>query len=328
MATNNAVNDTSEGLTITNALKMDNTTSSVLGVLMTTSAGSPMRWVHNYGTSNTFIGPNTGNFTLTGTESVAVGRAALFALTSGTKNTCFGLSAGDSFTTGGSNTAFGASNNDVASTGSRNCTFGVGTGSSITTSSDSFYICHDWNGSNTGRECAILSNNSTGGSKAFVGGIRGVTTDINDAINVLVSSTNNILGTTTSSERYKENIEDLPLNWKQLYHLRPVIFNYKKSPQVQSFGLIAEEVEAIYPQLCRYGTDGHEAFYEELPEQYRSLSTEELNDQFPQLVVETQQKMQQRLETVAYNQLTILLLKAVQDLRVRLDAVKARNGNK
>jgi uncharacterized coiled-coil protein SlyX len=44
---------------------------------------------------------------------------------------------------------------------------------------------------------------------------------------------------------------------KNLLKLRPVTFRYKQDPQGQrQFGLIAEEVARIYPELVSYGADG------------------------------------------------------------------------
>ena len=39
--------------------------------------------------------------------------------------------------------------------------------------------------------------------------------------------------------------------------LRPVTFHYKQDPQGErQYGLIAEEVARVYPELVSYGTDG------------------------------------------------------------------------
>jgi len=42
-----------------------------------------------------------------------------------------------------------------------------------------------------------------------------------------------------------------------LYHLRPVTFRYKQDPQgPRQYGLIAEEVAKVYPELVTKGVDG------------------------------------------------------------------------
>jgi hypothetical protein len=79
-----------------------------------------------------------------------------------------------------------------------------------------------------------------------------VTTVNADAIAVLIDSAGQ-LGTTSSSIRYKENVENISDAELDIVHkLRPVSFNYKTHPHKRSLGLIAEEVEEIDPSLCVY----------------------------------------------------------------------------
>jgi hypothetical protein len=43
----------------------------------------------------------------------------------------------------------------------------------------------------------------------------------------------------------------------KLLELRPVTFNYKKdSSEIIQYGLIAEEVEKVYPELVSFDSDG------------------------------------------------------------------------
>jgi len=70
-----------------------------------TKNGSP--FVHNFGTSNTFLGLSAGNFSLTGALNTGIGDFVLHALTSGGRNTVVGNSALASNTTGDNNTAIG-----------------------------------------------------------------------------------------------------------------------------------------------------------------------------------------------------------------------------
>jgi len=56
------------------------------------------------------------------------------------------------------------------------------------------------------------------------------------------------LGTTTSSIRFKEDVRDLGAASDDLMKLRPVTFRYKES-DLQEYGLIAEEVAKVYPEL-------------------------------------------------------------------------------
>ena len=60
---------------------------------------------------------------------------------------------------------------------------------------------------------------------------------------------------TTSDARLKENIVDLPPQLANILALRPVEFDYKASKSHQ-IGFIAQEVQAIYPDLISENSDG------------------------------------------------------------------------
>jgi len=58
------------------------------------------------------------------------------------------------------------------------------------------------------------------------------------------------LGLQGSSERFKTNIAPMPEFTAKLQQLRPVTFQYKTDPMgTPRYGLIAEEVDKIYPEL-------------------------------------------------------------------------------
>jgi hypothetical protein len=68
------------------------------------------------------------------------------------------------------------------------------------------------------------------------------------------------LGTVSSSRRYKEEIQDMGDTSSGLMRLRPVTFRYQKpfadgSKPIQ-YGLIAEEVAEVYPDLVAHSADG------------------------------------------------------------------------
>jgi FtsZ-binding cell division protein ZapB len=73
---------------------------------------------------------------------------------------------------------------------------------------------------------------------------------------VLVSSTGQ-LGIMMSSARYKRDIHDMDKASSNLMKLRPVTFRYKNDPAgTLQYGLVAEEVARIYPELGSYGDAG------------------------------------------------------------------------
>jgi hypothetical protein len=68
------------------------------------------------------------------------------------------------------------------------------------------------------------------------------------------------VGTVSSSRRFKEDIQDMGNASNGLMNLRPVSFRYQKpfadgSKPVQ-YGLIAEEVAEVYPDLVAHSADG------------------------------------------------------------------------
>ena len=108
--------------------------------------------------------------------------------------------------------------------------------------------------------------------KCFVAGVRGITTGVADAISVLVDSGHQ-LGTVSSSIKCKENIFDMGYNSDAIYDLEPTTFEYKSHPGVKQYGLIAEDVESVFPNLVVKNVEG-------LPEtvKYHTLSVLLLNE--------------------------------------------------
>ena len=60
-----------------------------------------------------------------------------------------------------------------------------------------------------------------------------------------------------SSARYKRDIHDMGAASARLMNLRPVTFRYKDDPTgTIQYGLVAEEVARVYPELVTYGAGG------------------------------------------------------------------------
>src|SRR4029079_19568961 len=99
-------------------------------------------------------------------------------------------------------------------------------------------------------------------TRAFIAGIRGVTTANANAIPVLVDSAGQ-LGTVSSSRRFKKDIADMGDLTERLLELRPVVFHYKQEQSMPDdsevpleYGLIAEEVAEVFPDLVVYDEEG------------------------------------------------------------------------
>jgi uncharacterized coiled-coil protein SlyX len=75
----------------------------------------------------------------------------------------------------------------------------------------------------------------------------------------VIIDTDGHLGTTTSSARYKQNIKPMDNASEAILALRPVTFRYKKeldSVGIPQFGLVAEEVEKVNPDLVACDEQG------------------------------------------------------------------------
>jgi len=62
---------------------------------------------------------------------------------------------------------------------------------------------------------------------------------------------------TVRASRYKHDIRDMAGKSSALLKLRPVTFRYNNDPaETLQYGLVAEEVAKVYPELVVYGPDG------------------------------------------------------------------------
>ena len=90
----------------------------------------------------------------------------------------------------------------------------------------------------------------------FIAAIRGVTTGIADAVNVVIDS-NGQLGTMSSSRRFKKDIEPMEAASEAILALKPVTFHYKSDQtSTPQFGLVAEDVAQVNPALVVHDKDG------------------------------------------------------------------------
>ena len=101
----------------------------------------------------------------------------------------------------------------------------------------------------SGNVIAIGSPGDDVDNSCFIGNIRGIQTQNADAIAVVVDSAGQ-LGTVSSSRRFKKQIKAMDKASEAILALKPVTFHYKSDKTgTAQFGLIAEEVAAINPDL-------------------------------------------------------------------------------
>jgi hypothetical protein len=76
-------------------------------------------------------------------------------------------------------------------------------------------------------------------------------------LSVVVNPKTGQIGYAASSERYKKDIASLGADTDRLAQLRPVRFHVKNDPNGSiQYGLIAEEVDKVYPELVIHDNDG------------------------------------------------------------------------
>ena len=271
-----------------------------------TASGVNALWHNISGNNNTATGVNSLWANTTGSANTATGRGALFDNTTGDANVATGLLSMHLNTIGYSNTATGnrslyanidGYNNTVSGfealsanvDGHDNTVIGAWAKANSTTGSGNLIlgafagINDDGVGSNNIiiAHTGVLNDTETTRigefqTRAFLAGVRGVTTGNADAVAVVIDS-NGQLGTISSSRRYKEDISDMGSASDRLLQLHPVTFRYKDAytdgERPLDYGLIAEEVAEVFPELVVFNKDDQ-------PEtvKYRLLSSLLLNE--------------------------------------------------
>ncbi len=182
----------------------------------------------------------------TGFYNMANGSNAMVHNTTGSYNVAEGLNALRLNTTGSSNTAVGLSAMLNNTTGGANIALGGGAGSALTTGSNNIDIGNVGvaGESNTIRIGRVGTQQAT-----YIAGISGKA--VAAGVGVIVDG-NGHLGTVVSSKRFKEEIKPMDKKSEAILALEPVTFRYKHELDpdgIPQFGLVAEEVEKIDPDL-------------------------------------------------------------------------------
>ena len=181
-----------------------------------------------------------------GSFNTANGYTALFSNTTGAGNTAVGLRALLNNTTGGGNTAIGVTALSNNSTGNSNIALGNSAGNAVT---------------NANNVIAIGAIGANVSGSCFIGQIYsniqpqvGTDPDL-----VTINSSGRLGRANVSSRRYKHDIQPMHKASEALYALRPVSFRYHKeydASQTIAFGLIAEEVAEVHPDLVGRNPEG------------------------------------------------------------------------
>jgi hypothetical protein len=258
-----------------------------------TALGLDAMYKNTTGNENTATGYQALSYNLSGSDNVATGVSSLFSNTTGSNNTAlgfgvlFGNATGSSNTaagfeamrknktgidntaygtnalyadTAGSNTAIGYEALKDNTSGKNNVALGWEAGLNVKTGSNNIDIANP--GVATDGEVAdngvirigTQSPTSTLQTTTFIAGIYGNSSVT--GLEVVVDSTGQ-LGTMSSSERFKTDIAPMASSTGKLEQLRPVTFHYKSDTHgTLRYGLIAEEVATVYPELVVRDTTG------------------------------------------------------------------------
>jgi hypothetical protein len=257
-----------------------------------TALGSSALGVANGGNSNTALGANALRNATTGSNNTAVGSEAL---SNGT-----GIAAPTN--TGSNNTAVGASALLSNTSGGMNVGIGYDAGINLTTGSFNIDISHSGLAGDSGITRIGTAGNQTA---AYIAGIYNVSVS---GCAVYVSPFGQLGCTSASSARFKTDIASMPDMSAKLGQLRPVTFKYKNDPKRSvQYGLIAEEVAKVYPDLVIHGAGGEidGVRYEELA---------------PMLLSEVQ-RQQQQIATLSEQVAELSALKSrLRDVEAALSA--------
>ena len=285
-----------------NALAANQPTSTTTGD-RNTAVGAVALRSNTTGHGNTALGVDSLQQNTAGNLNTAIGFESLLSNGTGTGNVAFGSGALRYNDVGSENTAIGGDalyllsglfhNANVAvgggalrnlNSGDSNIAIGWTAGQALGVGSNNIYIGTCGGGSS---ETGFIRIGASGKhSRAYLMGVRSVTTNFNSAIPVVID-VDGQLGTISSSLRFKEDVRDMGDTTERLFKLRPVTFRYKTQPAGNPhFGLIAEEVAETLPELAVMGKDG-------------------------------------QVETVAYHELAPMLLNELQKQRRRIEALEA-----
>jgi trimeric autotransporter adhesin len=274
-----------------------------------TANGSDALRSNTTGTGNTATGATALYKNTAGNNNTANGGGVLFKNTTGNNNTANGYQALSKNTAGNSNTAIGDAALEKNSNGSDNIALGSHAGFNLTTGSNNIDV-----GNRGVAEEANTIRIGTIGTQtaAYVAGISG-TVVVGDAV---VVDGNGQIGTVASSQRFKTGIRPMDTASEAVLALKPVTFHYKKQfdPNgIPQFGLVAEEVEKVDPDLVARDRRG-----KPYTVRYEAVNAMLLNEFLKEhRKVEQQQKQIDALETELKEQKAL-----IQKVSNQLDLTK------
>jgi hypothetical protein len=222
-----------------------------------TAAGYESLYSNSTGSDNTASGYQTLYSDTTGSYNTGSGAEALYRNSEGVQNSAYGSYALYQNGRGNYNTAVG-SHALFANIGSSNIAVGFKAGYNLTSGSNNV----DIGSPGVAGDSAIIrigTISSTGQSTQTAVYLAGASAGISgNTAQLSVNTVTGQVGVAASSERFKTEIAPMGSATSKLDRLRPVTFRYKSEPRSpQQYGLIAEEVANVYPELIVHDSNGH-----------------------------------------------------------------------
>jgi len=260
-----------------------------------TGIGTAALTANTTGASNTAVGRQALQANTTASQNTAVGYQAGYAITTSSESTyvgyqagvnstgsavtCLGRLAGRDLTTGTSNTFVGQNSGLLMTTGSKNTILGSYNGNQggldIRTASN-YVVLSDGDGN---PRLWLNQNGSLFVPQAYVD-------TTSSGANMVVRS-DGLIYRSTSSLKYKTDVQDATHGLAEVMTLRPVTYKGNNDGDIVFGGLIAEEVHAAgLTEFVQYADDGTP-------------------------------------DALAYGNMVSLAFKAIQELKSELDSVKA-----
>jgi len=216
-----------------------------------TAAGMDALYSNTAGADNTAAGYEALYSNTTGTYNTASGAGALYHNLSGQQNTASGVYALHNNRSGNSNTSIGVDALYSNTSGASNIAQGYKAGYNLTTGN---YNIDIGNLGVAGESGVIRIGTSAQQVQTFIAGINNSTVT---GAGVVVDPVTGQLGVLASSERFKTAIAPMGSVTAKLAQLRPVSFRLKSDAKgTRQFGLIAEEVAKVYPELVIRNASG------------------------------------------------------------------------
>src|SRR6266550_7671048 len=267
------------------------------------------------GSDNNAVGHNALNTNVSGTFNNAHGRSALFS-NDGSENNAFGDLAMENNTSGSGNTAIGDDALDNNVDGNSNIAIGDEAGTGLGPSVNNCIAI----GAPGDGPFATFDNT------CFIGSIFGeAVSDPATQVPVYVDQFNVVGVFNTSSRKLKHDIQPMDKSSETLYRLKPVTFRFNSDWKgTKQYGLIAEEVAEVDPQLVVHSKNGEvtAVHYEQINNMLLNeflkehKKVEELKSDFQATVAKQQKEIQTlaaRLEEQAAQ---------IQKVSVQLEAGK------